>query len=62
MYRREQIDGDRHDDGIIMTTIAMGPSQVVDVDEWLYRAERVRAFASTPAEYVPRHRAASLTR
>ena len=37
----------------------MGPSQAMDVDEWLYRATRVRAFAQTPADYEPRHRAAS---
>lgn len=43
----------------IMTSAAMGPSRAVDVDEWLYRARRVRAFAQTTAEYVPRHRAAS---
>ena len=31
--------------------------QIVDVDEWLYRANRVRAFTPGAGEYVPRHRA-----
>jgi hypothetical protein len=57
MYRRDEIEKERHNRGTIMTTTAMGRVQVVDVDEWLYQASRVRAF--TPTDYVPRHRAAS---
>jgi hypothetical protein len=56
MYRRAQTDSGN---STIMTSSAMGPSQAVDVDEWLYQATRVRAFAQAPPDYVPRHRAAS---
>lgn len=59
MDRREQDGSSQAGSTMIMTTCAMGPAQTVDVDEWLYRAQRVRAFATTPAEYVPRHRSAS---
>ncbi len=59
MYRRPHIQtAERNDRGTIVTTSADGRPQVIDVDEWLYRANRVRAFAPTPAAYVPRHRAA----
>ena len=59
MYKRDKIESVGSERGTMMTTIAMGPAQVVDVDEWLYRATRVRAFVTTPSEYVPRHRGAN---
>lgn len=59
MYRKDQTDSRQTGNSTIMTTCAMGPAEVLDVDEWLYRAQRVRAFASTPAAYEPRHRSAS---
>jgi hypothetical protein len=40
-----------------MTSTAGGTPQVVDVDEWLYRATRVRGFVSRAEVYAPRHRA-----
>ena len=44
----------------LMTTTAQGKSRAVDVDEWLYRANRVRQFTpDVTTSYVPRHRAAS---
>jgi len=55
MYKRELSETGG---ATIMTSAALGPSRVVDVDEWLYRPTRVRAFAQTPADYQPRHRAA----
>lgn len=59
MYRRPQTDAVHNERGSIVTPTGNGPARVIDVDEWLYRASRVRAFAPTPSEYVPRHRAAS---
>lgn len=60
MYRRPQTETAEHNErGTIVTTSADGRPQVIDVDEWLYRATRVRAFTPAPADYEPRHRAAS---
>lgn len=60
MYRRPQLETvERNDRGSIVTTAANGLPRVMDVDEWLYQATRVRAFTPTPADYEPRHRAAS---
>jgi len=59
MLRHERIDTSPSGHSTIRTSIAMGRSQAVDVDEWLYRASRVRAFTPAESDYVPRHRAAS---
>ena len=56
MLTNERIDSSPSG-SVIMTTIANGKSQAVDVDEWLYRANRVRGFVHTPLSYAPRHRA-----
>lgn len=56
------LQGERINSGLtgrdtMFTTTATGKAQIVDVDEWLYRANRVRAFTPGAGEYVPRHRA-----
>jgi len=57
MLMHERIDTSPSGGSTIMTTIAMGKSQAVDVDEWLYRANRVRGFVPRVVDYAPRHRA-----
>jgi hypothetical protein len=59
MLRSERIDSKESGNNTIWTSIAMGPSRVIDVDEWLYRASRVRVFTPPESGYVPRHRDAS---
>ena len=59
MLRNERIETSPSGHSTFRTSVAMGPSRVVDVDEWLYRASRVRAFTPAESDYVPRHRAAS---
>ena len=57
MLTGERINSGQTGRDTMFTTVATGKPQIVDVDEWLYRANRVRAFTPDSVDYVPRHRA-----
>ncbi len=57
MLTGERIDSSRSGRDFMDTAVASGSAQVVDVDEWLHRASRVRAFTPAAVDYEPKHRA-----